>query len=178
MATYVTRNIQNKDIQFDNIAQVRRLKDMIKILDSQYDAKCRAGFKKEAKKEFLPQINELKLKLKNFCDNLNEMRRLSARTMLALFCVCDLATIMADKLGDNLQISTLGEMDKDNGVSNSVKKLAEDFNKIVQLVDTAGHEKMSMFYADMAEEFCDKALPILDEITEKYFDSTKGKQYF
>lgn len=123
-------------------------------------------------------INEKENDRRAYEDQLNEERKIMAKQLLVCFAVCDIATSAADKFGALAHKLSRGLYGNRNNFTDDIKKQAEAWNKIVQIIDSGGNMKAAMLYADMAEEVCDRVFPVIEDVINKYINSPKGKQYF
>ena len=96
--------------------------------------------------------------------------------LLSVFAACDIATITVDNFEESIDVDD--RIEADTSFYELVKKQANEWNKIVQIIDGGRSESMSMLYADMAEEIADEVIPIIHKIIKKYQNSEKGKQLF
>lgn len=154
-----------------------KLTKALDTLRTQKDVLLKCGLAKEAK-AVVAKINELEVERRRLEDRLNDERREMAKAMLVCFAACDLATTAADVFADTMHRLSHGLYKPNNSFSESIREQANSFNKLVQTIDEGGHEPLSLFYADMAEEVNAKVLPIMQQVINDYCNSPLGKRYF
>lgn len=135
------------------------------------------GLEKEAY-NIQQEINKCVDKQKKTMHKAKEQRLILVRAMLLCFAGADLATVCADKVAYAFDDVAYGsEREDGNAFAKLFRIQANELNKCVQLVDgQCGDERVSFFYADMAEEITESVLPIMYKIIDKYMKSEKGKR--
>ena len=139
----------------------------------------RAGLDKEAgiiERAITEKSNEIK----GLSEEVSRSRDQLVRHMLLAFAAGDIATICADKLAATFDELTYAE-DREGGnqLAEMFRAQAEQWNECVQMIDgDAEHanERVSMYYSEIAEEICEKAIPEVLGIIDKHMKSEKGKR--
>lgn len=163
-------------LQRKGIRKIETLTGQIRLANENYDTMRRAGLENEAKRNVLPHINELVRQRDALEQELELQAKKIVMHLLSVFAACDIATITVDNFEESIDVDD--RIEADTSFYELVKKQANEWNKIVQIIDGGRSESMSMLYADMAEEIADEVIPIIHKIIKKYQNSEKGKQLF
>lgn len=102
------------------------------------------------------------------------------KAMLLAFCSADIATSCADLLAAAFDEHTVG-VDNEGGnyIADKVREQAKAWNEVVQMIDgdgVSGNERVSMYYADLAEDVVQRVIPIVLETIEQYMGTEKGRR--
>lgn len=154
-----------------------RLSEEIKNGWYLYDMLCKSGSKADADKNLKPRINAIVLERERLERSIHEECRKGTSALFMTLCACDLLTELADQFGATLNEISRGEESADNALTERCKTLAKEMNRVVQKVDGA-NEAISFFYADMAEEACEAARNVIQQVVDKYANTPKGQEYF
>lgn len=153
-------------------AEIKRLKDIKEVLE-------RSGLEPEAYK-IEQKIREQLHTLDSLKEAVMLQRDDLVRMMLLAFAAGDIATTAADKLSEAFDRHTVGA---DNVGGNELAKMCREqataWNKFVQMIDgdgISGNERVSSYYADIAEEICETVIPVVLEIIDRHMKTDKGKR--
>jgi len=109
-----------------------------------------------------------------------EARKQLVRHMLLCFAAGDIATDIADRMADVFNNLTEGiDNQGGNELAQMFRDQADAWNRCVQMVDgdgDRGNQRVSMYYADMAEEVVATVIPQVLAIIDKYMATDKGKR--
>lgn len=175
------RNGQRKwaaESQAKGVAVVAELQGLIEAAKEQYDVLNRCGLEREAKAKILPKIQKLETEKLQLMDAIDKDRRDGAKALLMCFCASDLACECADDFADTLNKISYGMYGKDNSFSDDLRKIADNFNKMVCVIDSERNDALSTFYADMAEECVAAAKEAVESVIDKYMNTADGRKYF
>ncbi len=145
-------------------------------IEQQRDVLERSGLHKEA--TLLQKvINSTNMKIKQCAENAKKQRLMLIREMFLCFVAADIATICADKAVDVFEKVTYGkEKSKGQDFAQLFKEQADEWNKLVQLVDCNGQNlKLSLMYSDLADDAIAAAMPKIYDVIDKYMNSERGK---
>lgn len=111
-----------------------------------------------------------------------EQRERLVRVMLLCFAAGDIATLCADALAETFDMLTYSwERKGGHELADIFREQAQEWNRCVQIVDGDGEhgdERVSMYYADMAEDMADRVLPVMRQVINEYMATPKGKRLF
>ena len=109
-----------------------------------------------------------------------EARKQLVRHMLLCFAAGDIATDIADRMAEVFDNLTEGiDNQGGNELAQMFRNQADAWNRCVQMVDgdgDRGNQRVSMYYADMAEEVVATVIPQVLAIIDKYMATDKGKR--
>lgn len=109
-----------------------------------------------------------------------EARKQLVRHMLLCFAAGDIATDIADRMAEVFDNLTEGiDNQGGNELAQMFRNQADAWNRCVQMVDgdgEHGNQRVSMYYADMAEEVVATVIPQVLAIIDKYMATDKGKR--
>lgn len=145
-------------------------------VEQQRDVLERSGLHREA--NLLQKvINATNIEIKQCIENAKKQRLMLIREMLLCFVAADIATICADKATDVFDKVTYGkEKAKGHDFAELFREQADEWNKLVQLVDCNGQNlKLSFMYSDLADDAIEAAMPKIYEVIDKYMNSERGK---
>lgn len=143
------------------------------------DVLKRSGLDKEAKR-LLPKYNDLVQKIKQLGNDAEEQRRKTSHALLVCFVMADLATLAADQFADVCKRECVGLTQADNEFVKMMRFNAETsakrWNELVCILDEAGDERLSFYYADFSEQITDKLLPMLNDAVSEVMNTVKGRK--
>lgn len=151
-------------------ADLDRMREQKRILQQ-------CGLDREAKR-LQEQINAKEQERRAYEDKLNEERREMVRGIRLALCACDFATICADEFGETTHRLSRGLYGRDNDFCEDIRKCANEFNKVVQMIDTGGNIKAAMYYAELAEIANERMKAVAKDVIKEWMEKGKGKQYF
>lgn len=109
-----------------------------------------------------------------------EARKELVRNMLLCFAAGDIATDIADRMAEVFDSLTEGiDNQGGNELAQMFRNQADAWNRCVQMVDGDGEhgdQRVSMYYADIAEEICAKVIPDVLAIIDRHMETEKGKR--
>ena len=109
-----------------------------------------------------------------------EARKQLVRHMLLCFAAGDIATDIADRMAEVFDTLTEGIDNKGgNELADMFRRQADAWNQCVQMVDGDGEhgdQRVSMYYADIAEEIVAKVIPDVLAIIDRHMATEKGKR--
>lgn len=166
-----------RTFQLKAVIEGAMLLDEKKRLEKIRDTFKDCGLEKEAFR-IQQDINKVVQKQKVVKEKAKQQRLVLVRAMLICFAAADIATVCSDKVSEAFDKVSYGQENSDGHAFAELFRLqANELNKCVQLVDgQCNDDRVSYFYADMAEEVVDEVLPIMYKIVDKYMDSEKGKK--
>lgn len=154
-----------------------KLTQKIDQASKQHDIFKRSGLQDAANKA-LEVMRDLQRQRHELEKRLEDERRQMSACVLTVLASCDLMCSVADGFAEDMHRLSHGYYANNNSLAAEARAHATSFNKLVQSVDIVGNERMSMFYADMAEEVIEAVTPKIKEIVQKYMESEKGRRYF
>lgn len=109
-----------------------------------------------------------------------EARKQLVRHMLLCFAAGDIATDIADRMAEVFDDLTEGiDNQGGNELAQMFRDQADAWNRCVQMVDGDGEHgdmRVSMYYADIAEEIVAKVIPDVLAIIDRHMATEKGKR--
>ena len=109
-----------------------------------------------------------------------EARKQLVRHMLLCFAAGDIATDIADRMAEVFDNLTEGiDNQGGNELAQMFRDQADAWNRCVQMVDgdgEHGNQRVSMYYADIAEEIVEAVIPQVLSIIDRHMDTEKGKR--
>lgn len=150
--------------------------DKVRAMQEQLE---RAGLDKEARR-YNSVIADLCRKREEKIEEANRQRLALVRHMLLAFSAGDIATTCADKMEEIFTELSFGD-DADGGkaLAKVFRMQATDWNRCVQLVDGMGddgNQRVSMYYADLAEEIVSTVIPVMFQVIDKYMATKEGRK--
>jgi hypothetical protein len=101
------------------------------------------------------------------------------KLVLMLFCGMDFITRLYDYAEERFNAVTVGIKRKELlDFSKLCREVATKANEVVQIIDEAGKDMMSMAYAGMEDTIGNKLLNELDEFVSGYALTSDGRKYF
>lgn len=159
------------------IKEWERMSSDLENMREQKQILLRCNLDREAKALQL-KINALEHERQDFEDRLNEERKEMAKAILGCLVGCDFVTLSADRFADTTHRLSRGLYGADNKFSQDIRKQADEFNKIVQLIDQGGNDVAAMYYSDMAEDINKEMFALVDRKIKEWMEKGKGKMYF
>ena len=109
-----------------------------------------------------------------------EARKQLVRHMLLCFAAGDIATDIADRMAEVFDNLTEGiDNQGGNELADMFRRQADAWNRCVQMVDgdgEHGNQRVSMYYADIAEEIVEAVIPQVLAIIDRHMATEKGKR--
>ena len=109
-----------------------------------------------------------------------EARKQLVRHMLLCFAAGDIATDIADRMAEVFDNLTEGiDNQGGNELADMFRRQADAWNRCVQMVDgdgDRGNQRVSMYYADIAEEVVATVIPQVLAIIDRHMATEKGKR--
>lgn len=109
-----------------------------------------------------------------------EARKQLVRHMLLCFAAGDIATDIADRMAEVFDNLTEGiDNQGGNELADMFRRQADAWNRCVQMVDgdgDRGNQRVSMYYADIAEEIVEAVIPQVLAIIDRHMATEKGKR--
>lgn len=148
-------------------------------LRKQQEVLEKCGLNKEARQ--LDAVVHERLKAMNrLRDRAMAQRDDLVRNMLLGFAAADIATTAADRVAEAFDRHTVGsDNDGGNELADIIRDQAHHWNEVVQIIDgdgVSGNERVSMYYAEIAEEICDAVIPAILGIVDRHMKTTRGKR--
>ena len=107
-----------------------------------------------------------------------EARKQLVRHMLLCFAAGDIATSIADRMAEVFDSLTEGiDNQGGNELAQMFRNQADAWNRCVQMVDgdgDRGNQRVSMYYADIAEEIVEAVIPQVLAIIDRHMATEKG----
>lgn len=134
---------------------------------------------KKQKAEIVKQMNALTFDMEGKLNEVYQQNYQVVLRMLMMFCGMDFLTRLCDEAADVFKSVTVGP--KQGELLDFVKmfrEAARKANNVVQIIDEAGNEMMSMAYADMEDGIGERLLNELRQHVDDYGKSPAGRKYF
>lgn len=153
-------------------AEVKRLKTIKDVLE-------RSGLDTEAGK-IEQRIKHHNKRIMELRSEALLQRKALVRAMLLCFAAGDIATTCADKVSEVFDELTYGQDNEGgNALAQMFREQATAWNQCVQMIDgdsEHGDQRVSMYYADIAEEIVEAVIPTVLQIIDHHMATEKGKR--
>jgi len=134
---------------------------------------------KRKKKEIIAEMNALTFDIEGKYAEIFKQNFKVVQYMLMMFVGMDFVTRLYDEAADMFAAVTVGiKRDELLDFVKLCREVATRANRVVQIIDEAGKDAMSMAYAGMEDGIGEKMLDDLREKVEAYGKSPEGKKYF
>lgn len=134
---------------------------------------------KKKRKEIIAQMNSLTYDIDGKLAEVYRQNYEVVKMMLMMFAGQDFITRLYDEAADLFKRITVGN--KQGELLDFVKlcqEVAVKANEVVQIIDEAGKDAMSMAYADMEDGIGEKILTDLESKVDAYGKTPEGRKYF
>lgn len=134
---------------------------------------------KKKRKEIIAQMNALTFDIDGKLAEVYQQNFQVVRQMLMMFVGMDFITRLYDNSADLFKKITVG--DKQGELLDFVKlcqEVANKANEVVQIIDSAGKDAMSMAYATMEDGIGEAMLDNLRDKIDAYGHTPEGRKYF
>lgn len=134
---------------------------------------------KHQKDAIIKQMNALTFDMEGKLNEVYQQNYQVVLRMLMMFCGMDFVTRLCDEAADTFKAVTVGP--KQGELLDFVKmfrEVAKRANDVVQIIDEAGNEMMSMAYAEMEDGIGERLLNELRQHVDDYGKSPAGRKYF
>lgn len=134
---------------------------------------------KKKKKEIIAEMNALTFEMDGKYAEIFKQNFKVVQYMLMMFVGMDFVTRLYDEAADTFQAVTVGiKRDELLDFVKLCREVAVRANKVVQIIDEAGKDAMSMAYAEMEDGIGEQLLDKLRGHVEAYGKSPAGRKYF
>ena len=134
---------------------------------------------KKKKKEIIAEMNALTFDINGKMSEIYKQNFKVVQYMLMMFVGMDFVTRLYDESADMFKAVTVGiKRDELLDFVKLCKEVATRANKVVQIIDEAGKDAMSMAYAEMEDGIGERLLEELRKHVEDYGKSPAGRKYF
>lgn len=134
---------------------------------------------KRKKKEIIAEMNSLTFDINGKMSEMYKQNFKVVQYMLMMFVGMDFVSRLYDESADMFKAVTIGI--KQNELLDFVKlckEVSTRANRVVQIIDEAGKDEMSMAYAEMEDGIGERLLDELRNHVEEYGKSPAGRKYF
>ena len=134
---------------------------------------------KARRKEIIREMNSLTFDIEGKIAECYRQNYEVVKQMLMMFVGMDFVTRLYDRAADTFRQVTVGK--KQGELLDFVKlckEVAVKANEVVQIIDEAGKDAMSMAYADMEDGIGEKILTGLESKVDAYGKTPAGRKYF
>lgn len=134
---------------------------------------------KADKKRILAEMNALTFDINEKVKECYQQNHDVVRMMLMMFVGMDFLTRLYDEAADLFKAVTVGvKRDELLDFTKMCREVATQANKVVQIIDEAGKDAMSMAYAGMEDGIGETMLDQLRDKIEAYGETPEGRKYF
>jgi len=134
---------------------------------------------KKMKKEIIQKMNECQLEMQQCANDAMEQNHKTVAMMLTSFILMDMVCRGMDYIEKTFREITVGK--KRNELVDFVKlcKIAAGTaNEVVQTIDQAGNEQMSMAYANIEDDIGEQVFNEILDYVEQYSKTPEGRKLF
>ena len=134
---------------------------------------------KKKKKELIAEMNSLTFEINGKYAEMYKQNFKVVQYMLMMFVGMDFVSRLYDESADMFKAVTVGiKRDELLDFVKLCKEVSARANRVVQIIDEAGKDEMSMAYAEMEDGIGEQLLDELRNHVEEYGKSPAGKKYF
>lgn len=134
---------------------------------------------KKQKKAIIAEMNALTFDMDGKIAEVYKQNYKVVQMMLMMFCGMDFVTRLCDEAADTFKAVTIGiKRDELLDFTKMCREAANKANEVVQIIDEAGKDMMSMAYADMEDGIGEGLLNILRSAVDAYGKTPEGRKYF
>ena len=134
---------------------------------------------KKKKKEIIAEMNALTFDINGKMAEMYKQNFKVVQYMLMMFVGMDFVTRLYDESADMFKAVTVGiKRDELLDFVKLCREVATRANRVVQIIDEAGKESMSMAYAEMEDGIGEAMLDGLREKVEAFGKTPAGRKYF
>lgn len=134
---------------------------------------------KKQKDEIIKEMNSLTFDMEGKMAEMFKQNYEVVKMMLMMFTGMDFVSRLYDEAADLFKRITVGiKRDELLDFVKLCREVSTKANEVVQIIDEAGNEMMSMAYAEMEDGIGEKLLDELREHVDKYGKSPAGRKYF
>lgn len=134
---------------------------------------------KKQKAEIIREMNALTFDMDGKVAEVYRQNYEVVKLMLMMFAGMDFITRLLDEAGDGFKAVTVGiKRDELLDFTKMCREVAAKANEVVQIIDEAGNEMMSMAYADMEDGIGEGLLTMLRSAVDAYGSTPDGRKYF
>lgn len=138
--------------------------------------------KKEYKRQrdaIIKEMNALTFDMEGKIAEVYKQNYKVVQMMLMMFVGMDFVTRLCDEAADTFKSITVGiKRDELLDFTKMCREAANKANEVVQIIDEAGKDMMSMAYADMEDGIGEGLLNILRSAVDAYGKTPEGRKYF
>lgn len=134
---------------------------------------------KRQKKEITAKMNSLTFDIDGKYAEIFKQNYLVVRQMLMMFAAMDFVTRVFDESADTFKAVTVGiKRDELMDFVELCREVATKANEVVQIIDEAGKDAMSMAYAEMEDGIGELLHTALRGWIDNYGKTPEGRKYF
>ena len=134
---------------------------------------------KRQKAEITREMNALTFDMEGKMAEMYRQNFEVVKLMLMMFCGMDFVTRLYDEAADTFKAVTVGiKRDELLDFVKLCREVATRANEVVQIIDEAGKDMMSMAYAEMEDTIGERLLDELRQHVDDYGKSPAGRKYF
>jgi len=134
---------------------------------------------KRQKDEIIKEMNALTFDMESKMAEVYKQNYRVVQMMLMMFSGMDFVTRLYDEAADLFKAVTVGiKRDELLDFTKMCREVANKANEVVQIIDEAGNEMMSMAYAEMEDNIGERLLNELRQHVDDYGKSPAGRKYF
>ena len=134
---------------------------------------------KRQKDEIIREMNALTFDMEGKIAEAYKQNYDVVKYMLMMFCGMDFVTRLYDEAADLFKAVTVGiKRDELLDFTKMCREVATRANEVVQIIDEAGKDMMSMAYAEMEDTIGERLLDELRQHVDGYGKSPAGRKYF
>ena len=134
---------------------------------------------KKKKKELIAEMNSLTFEINGKYAEMYKQNFKVVQYMLMMFVGMDFVSRLYDESADMFKAVTVGiKRDELLDFVKLCKEVSTRANRVVQIIDEAGKDEMSMAYAEMEDGIGERLLDELRNHVEEYGKSPAGRKYF
>jgi hypothetical protein len=134
---------------------------------------------KRQKDEIIREMNALTFDMEGQMAEVYKQNYEVVKYMLMMFAGMDFITRLYDEAADLFKAVTVGiKRDELLDFVKLCREVAARANEVVQIIDEAGNEMMSMAYAEMEDGIGERLLDELRQHVDDYGKSPAGRKYF
>lgn len=134
---------------------------------------------KKKKKEIVSEMNALTFDINGKMAEMYKQNFKVVQYMLMMFVGMDFVTRLYDEAADVFKAVTVGiKRDELLDFVKLCREVATRANRVVQIIDEAGKDAMSMAYAEMEDGIGEAMLDGLREKVEAFGKTPEGRKYF
>ena len=138
----------------------------------------KADYKRQ-KKEIVAEMNALTFDMEGQMAEVYKQNYEVVKYMLMMFAGMDFITRLYDEAADLFKAVTVGiKRDELLDFVKLCREVATRANEVVQIIDEAGKDAMSMAYAEMEDGIGERLLDELRQHVDDYGKSPAGRKYF